>query len=155
MSLLALSLLSAAVSDVRRYMIPNWLVAGVVATFATNLFAEPLNPSDIALHLAAGVIILILGFFLFAKGLFGGGDAKLLAAMALWTGFSDLPRFLAVTTIAGAVLAIAVLLQRRMTSSGAQIDHRLPYGVAIAVGGLDFCIRQTDLMKITSELFAN
>ena len=38
-------------------------------------------------------------------GLFGGGDAKLLAATAVWTGFGAFPQFLFWTALAGGALA--------------------------------------------------
>ena len=53
--------------------------------------------------------MLVLGFALFAAGLFGGGDAKLMAAAALWLGWSTGTSVLVFTALAGGVLAIVYL----------------------------------------------
>jgi prepilin peptidase CpaA len=55
-----------------------------------------------------------VGFVLFAIGMkFGGGDAKLLAALTLWLGFADLPVFLVIMALTGGVVALAVLTLRQ------------------------------------------
>lgn len=139
-------LLLAAFSDGRRYEIPNWLTAGVALTAAVSFLRPSTDLAFLALHLGAALLILIIGFALFAKDLFGGGDVKLLTALALWTGFADLPRLLLVTTLAGGLLALGMLIWRRLRlASGGVIDQRLPYGIAIAAGGIDFCIRQLEI----------
>jgi prepilin peptidase CpaA len=99
------------------------------------------------MHMAAGFALLVLGFGLFAANLVGGGDAKMLAAAGLWIGFELIVPFLIYTTIAGGVLAIAVLAVRKAQSyaqmtgmdafaslAAKKID--LPYGMAIAAGAL-------------------
>ncbi|MDY0883291.1 prepilin peptidase [Dongia soli] len=136
----------AALSDSRSYLIPNWLTAGVALTAAVSFLRLPFDLTFLALHLGAALLILAVGFALFAQDLFGGGDVKLLTALALWTGFADLPRLLLVTTLAGGLLALGILIWRRLRlASGGVIDQRLPYGIAIAAGGIDFCIRQLEI----------
>jgi prepilin peptidase CpaA len=44
----------------------------------------------IGAHLAAGLCVLLLCMVFFFCGWCGGGDAKLLAAIALWFGFDSL-----------------------------------------------------------------
>ena len=93
--------------------------------------------------LGAGAIMLIAGFALFAAGIFGGGDAKLLAASAVWFGWSGLYRYIILVALMGGLLALAVLALRRVASRRAwngpkwlislrSGDHGIPYGVAIA-----------------------
>ena len=86
-------LIAAAASDITRYRIPNIIVYAIVAAFAVGAIFNFAWPA-IVWPLLAGVAMFLLGAGLFALGLFGGGDVKLIAAMALWTGFADLPRFL-------------------------------------------------------------
>jgi prepilin peptidase CpaA len=62
----------------------------------------------------------------------GGGDVKLLAASALWTGSAALLPFLTATALAGGLLAAVFLVFARR--GGRRVA--LPYGVAIAAGGL-------------------
>ena len=78
--------------------------------------------------------------------LVGGGDAKLLAAAALWLGFDQLVPFLAYVTIFGGALALLLLAYRRCPPArlplpdwAARLHAKgegMPYGVAIAAGAL-------------------
>lgn len=163
-------LIVAAASDVARYRIPNTIVYAIVAAFAVGAIFNFAWPA-IVWPVLAGVAMFLLGAGLFALGLFGGGDVKLIAAMALWTGFADLPRFLLIMGAAGGLIGLVLLLKRRrqqpaMASSAAtpvepSATHaavaaaptpqtpaseaprptrksHIPYGVGIAVAGLDF-----------------
>jgi prepilin peptidase CpaA len=166
-------LVAAAVSDIARYRIPNAIVYAIVAAFAVGAafnFAWP----AIVWPVLAGVAMFLLGALLFAFGLFGGGDVKLVAAMALWTGFADLPRFLLIMGAAGGLLGLVLMLKRLRQrpapasalpapteSSEAAVamapasaapaseaamaeaprptrKSHIPYGVGIAIAGLDF-----------------
>jgi prepilin peptidase CpaA len=146
-------MLAAAVSDFRFYRIPNWLSGSVAALFiaAALIFAMPL--ALMGWHLLAGAIVLFVGFCLFAANIIGGGDAKLLAAVALWAGWTELPSLLFYTALAGGALAIVMLLWEVVRShaeltSGASpsamlkraiaLRPDLPYGVAIAFGACAF-----------------
>ena len=161
-------LIAAAASDITRYRIPNIIVYAIVAAFAVGAIFNFAWPA-IVWPVLAGVAMFLLGAGLFALGLFGGGDVKLIAAMALWTGFADLPRFLLIMGAAGGLLGLVLLLKRRRQqpamassaptessaaetalaaaptpetpASGAPRPTRkshIPYGVGIAIAGLDF-----------------
>ena len=77
---------------------------------------------------------------LFAAGLFGGGDAKFYAGMAAYFPLSAGFSLLLYVAIAGGILALGWIVGRRMLGGkfaepkGAYA--KLPYGVAIAAGGL-------------------
>jgi prepilin peptidase CpaA len=83
--------------------------------------------------------------------LFGGGDVKLLAATALWTGLELLPALLLVMGLLGGVVAISlfgvrILLRRIGPSLFARGEatlprlftrgEKIPYGVAIGGAGI-------------------
>ena len=117
------------------------MVTALVLAIATGVAL-----GDIGLHLLFGVAVLAVGFFLFAANIIGGGDAKLLAAAAVWTGFPAFAPFALWTAIAGGVMALALLAARHFIK---QADKRpvfvnrllkpqggVPYGVAIMAGGL-------------------
>lgn len=126
------ALLDAGISDLRAYRIADrdWMV--VVLAFI--VLAAPAWPLPvIAWHVGAALTVFAVGAVLFALGVWGGGDVKLCAALALMTGFSDLSRFVLVMAIVGGVIAAAILLTR-----GRDGDRRVPYGLAIAAGGLDW-----------------
>src|SRR5690242_2681808 len=73
----------AALHDLRFYLIPNRFCAAIAASF--GLFAAGgLPAAEIGAVLAAGIGLFAAGAILFARGLLGGGDVKLLAAVALW-----------------------------------------------------------------------
>lgn len=137
----------AAFSDVTRYRIPNWICLAIIADFIViaayaGAFGT-IEPLTVGVHLGVGAVMLIAGFALFAAGLFGGGDAKLLAASAVWFGWSGLFRYVFLVALLGGLLALAVLGLRRVAPTRAWSGqewliklrsgaHGIPYGVAIA-----------------------
>jgi prepilin peptidase CpaA len=139
-------LIYAACTDIASLTIPNWVSLALAALFVplALIFRMPLN--EIGVHLLFGLALLGVGFFLFQANVIGGGDAKLLAAAAIWTGFPAFLPFIAWTAIAGGVVALALVGARkwvaRSESQPAFVnrlltpDSGVPYGVAIMLGGL-------------------
>ncbi len=138
----------AAISDMMSMTIANRVSIILVAAFAV---AAPLTGMDwqtYAMHFAAGFAVLTVTFALFAAGGIGGGDAKLLSATALYMGFNlHLVEYLVVSSVVGGALTLFVLLFRNSplsTVSGHNIFLRnladpqkgIPYGIALAIGGL-------------------
>ncbi len=143
-------LIYAALSDVRRFLIPNWLSLAIAVFFVIYLVFSA-RPVDWQGGLVSGAAVLGVGFGLNALNLFGGGDVKLLAATALWAGTELILPLLVIMALAGGVLAFTVLIIRYAHSriggqepasnsttetTAAVRGIRLPYGVAIATGGL-------------------
>ncbi|OIQ97908.1 type IV leader peptidase family protein [mine drainage metagenome] len=118
----------AALSDLRSLRIPNRDVLILLAAFAAFALARGLSPAECLRHLTAALLLFGLGALLFSLKLWGGGDAKLLAGVGLWTGFSGLPGLVLITALAGGAVALAVLAGRRGKS--------VPYGIAIAAAAL-------------------
>lgn len=132
--LLVAALADACVSDLREFRINDRDSVAVVLVFAV-LGMNGLAVQDVAWHMAAAVAVFAVGATLFALGVWGGGDVKLCAALALLTGFSGLPRFLLVMAVAGGVVALAVLALRGRSAGG-----QVPYGLAIAAAGIDWAV---------------
>lgn len=141
-------LVDAAVSDLRAFRIANRSSLILLAAFVPAAVATGFEWRDWLIHLGAGLGLLVIGALLFFRGVWGGGDAKLLPAVAVWIGLAGLPRFLVVMALAGGVLAVLALLARRFALGPpgplrrwgerlAEAGH-VPYGVAIAAGGLDW-----------------
>lgn len=127
----------AAWQDLTRLRIPNAASLAIAALFPAFAYSAPTAfPWMMALVIGAGM--LALGVIAFNTGWIGGGDAKLLAATALWAGPERLLDFLFVTAIAGGALGVLALVSARLVgvSIGALGDGKLPYGVAIAAGGI-------------------
>lgn len=138
-------LLYAASSDIARLIIPNWVSIALAAIFPIAALAHGMALSEIGMHVLFGAAILAVGFFLFAANIIGGGDAKLLAAATVWTGFPAFMPFLFWTVVAGGLMAAALLAARQFLKAETSppiVNHLLqkqngiPYGVAIMVGGL-------------------
>jgi prepilin peptidase CpaA len=123
------SLAAAAVGDVKRYRISNNLVGAVVACFVV-LAAAKASWIFVGWSLAAAASAFLVTSLLFAFGLFGGGDTKLTAAMALWTQFADLPRFLLVMTATGGFLGVIWMIRRRRQRNGTSPTERTSTDVA-------------------------
>jgi prepilin peptidase CpaA len=133
------ALLLAAWSDVQSFTIPNRLCAIIAAAYPLALFGLPL--SSWLSGLATGAIALILGALLFGRQWVGGGDVKLASAVALWAGGGFIDEFLLGTSVAGLLLAAALLftpLPRLIGSRQAAVgfSQPMPFGAPIAAGGL-------------------
>lgn len=140
-------LVLAGVSDFYSLRIPNWLTALLAGAF----FAVALifgHHVDWWSHLVAGVAVFAGAAVLFTLGVMGGGDVKLMAATALWTGLGQLLPFLLLTALIGGAFALAILGLRhpivqagflatlRRLPSFAQKNMPIPYGIPIAIAGI-------------------
>lgn len=128
----------AAVGDCLSFRIPNWLNLLIAILFVPAAAVAGLSISVMGLHLACGIAILIGGLLLHGFRLMGGGDAKLLAAGALWLGFGALAPFLMWTALAGGllgvVLGVRILYLKHVRKVPFSTD--IPYGMAIAAGAI-------------------
>lgn len=134
-------LVSAAIVDLRRFIIPDTIVVALLALWPIWVALNGLGPIGYAL--LGGVGMFVLGLTLFAFGLMGGGDVKLMTVLALWAEPSGLLTFLFYTSLAGGFLSIYWLLPlRRLVApmigwaEGQRNNKQIPYGVAISAGGL-------------------
>jgi prepilin peptidase CpaA len=132
---LALLLLLAGIEDARHREIANWkngLIAGLAPVWwiANGL---PLWP-DVALQI--GVALIVFAFFLgaFALRQMGGGDVKLIVALALWLPLQPLIWMLVVMSLVGGALTLLLLIDKWVRRQGKMPE--IPYGVAIAIAGL-------------------
>ncbi len=135
----------ACVTDWRGLRIPNTLSVAIVALFAVAALADPGYAAPLWPHLAAGGVMLLVTFGMFCAGLFGGGDAKLASALALWLGLPGIAPFVFFMGLAGGGLALAALYIKRKKpfvhaspeSWVGQLQrgrNALPYGLAISAG---------------------
>jgi prepilin peptidase CpaA len=145
----------AAYGDVKTLRIPNPLVIAVAVLGLVRLLV--IGDLNIALHtVGASLIVFIAAFLLFWRGFVGGGDAKLIAATALLVGYYNLFGFLVLMSLCGLLVTLAVLVtgfrgwwsQIHVGSPEPQPKARLavPYGVAIAGGGIVTLLFQPSLL---------
>src|ERR1700734_304364 len=80
----------AAVKDLSSFTIPNWISVALALGFAPAALIVGASLPDIGVSLAVGLGVFLLAAGMFALGWIGGGDAKLMAASALWVGLRGL-----------------------------------------------------------------
>jgi prepilin peptidase CpaA len=139
-----------AYGDVRTRRIPNAFV-GAIALLGLVRIIVAWDPIAAAHTLGAGAAVFVATSLLFWRGILGGGDAKLVTAMALLVGSRELLEFLFVMIMCGGVLALAILCKdgfcrwnwhlfsRRKTARSehsvgsvtAPMGSTVPYAVAI------------------------
>ena len=134
-AMLALLLLGGAATDLRSRIISNKLnlAIALLAPFwwwANGLSLYPDIPLQLAI--AAGVFAVFTVFF--ALGMMGGGDVKMLGAIALWMPLQAMSTLIIVMALVGGVVTAATVIHHRMTRRIGQ--PQIPYGVAIALAGL-------------------
>jgi prepilin peptidase CpaA len=161
-------LLWAAVTDFRRYIIPNQASLGALALYPVYVLAAP-HPVAWTTALIVAAVFFAIGFVLYMVRAMGAGDAKLLPVVVLWVGPSQLGTF--VIWLAGATVLLALAIGLRsalaytreevaanaageLAANGASRTMRvlgnfrrvqflklqMPYGVAIAAGGIAVAI---------------
>lgn len=137
------SLIYGGLSDLYRFQIPNWVSVSIAVAFVPAAIIEGWTVTALTLHLGLGIAMLALGLVLFSLRVFGGGDAKLLAATAIWIGWAALPFYLLMVALAGGVLSLFLIVFRRcgLPAPWARIawvqslhseERGVPYGLAIA-----------------------
>ncbi len=137
-------LLAAGWSDVLNLRIPNVIPLAILLLFALELLLggrvqDPLGHLQAMLLALAGLVPL------FALNMLGGGDVKLLAAVALWLGMSKLAALLILVGIAGGAFAIVWLglrwwlrraLPGRVLPRSLQPGAPLPFALPIMIAAL-------------------
>ena len=128
-------LIAAAVTDLRARIISNRLNLAVAALaplwWLANGYA--LWP-DMAVQLLAGAAIFTLFAALFALGMMGGGDVKLLTALALWFPWQAILSLVVLMALLGGVVTLVTVIHHKMTHRLGQPE--IPYGVAISLAAL-------------------
>src|SRR5262249_48846419 len=98
----------AIIIDTCKLTIPNWISIALVAGFFGFAIVGSKDTS-IWQHLLIGSAVLLGSGVLFHLRWMGGGDVKLLSAVALWAGPSQILPLLLLVTLLGAGLALAML----------------------------------------------
>ncbi|MBL8656077.1 MAG: prepilin peptidase [Altererythrobacter sp.] len=116
---LAIALLVAVGTDLARREIDNWLnlaiaLAAPVFWWAGGLELWP----DIAFHVAVALVTFAVAAGLFAIGQMGGGDVKLIAALALWFPPALFLNLLMVMAVVGYVLTMGLGALRVRRAAG-------------------------------------
>ena len=132
---LAIALLIAAFTDIRRRQIDNWLNGAIAAAAPLYWWASGLSLwPGVAWQLGVAAVTLVILAGLFAIRAMGGGDVKLLTALALWIEPLGFLRLLIAMALIGGVLTVVLgawhVARRRHEKLA------VPYGVAISSAAL-------------------
>lgn len=135
LALLAIALLVAAFTDLKSRRIANWLNAAIALTAPVFWWASGMALwPDMALQLGLALATFVALSILFALKAMGGGDVKLLTALALWIVPAHFGKLLIMMALVGGVLTLAFggwhVIRRQRNKIA------IPYGVAIAAAGL-------------------
>ncbi len=132
---LAIALLTAAFTDIRSRQISNWLNAAIALGAPLFWWTSGLEIyPGVALQLAVAIGAFAILAALFAFKMMGGGDVKLLTALALWIEPNWFWKLLVVMALVGGLLTVIVGAWHVMRRQRDRVA--VPYGVAIAMGGL-------------------
>ncbi len=132
---LAILLLWAAVVDIKTRTIANAL--NLTIALMAPLFWWAMGVDfwpDAAIRVGVALAVFLLFALAFQLGAMGGGDVKLAAALALWFAPGDTLFLIVLMSLAGGVLTLIVMIEHRIKKN--QGRPEIPYGVAIAFGGL-------------------
>jgi len=122
----------AAVSDFRRYIIPNQVSLGALALYPVYVLSAP-DPVNWQWALVMAGIFFAVGFVMYVVRAMGAGDAKLMPVVMLWVGAKDFTVFMAVL-IAGS-LALAFVIGVRTALAQMRASEREAGGAAVAISG--------------------
>lgn len=136
----------AGAMDLLTMTIPNRISITLAGLFLIAAPLAGLSLDEFAMSIAAALLVLTIGIGMFAMGWLGGGDAKLLSVAALWVGFDNLLVYFTQVAILGGVLAVLILVYRRLPAGALpgpdwalrlhQQGSGIPYGLAIAGAAL-------------------
>jgi prepilin peptidase CpaA len=147
-----LLLLYVAVIDIATRLIRNEVCLALALLGIANQFANRMHVTE---SLIAATILFLLLIVIYQRRWIGGGDVKLLVALAIGLPLMGVIQLLTITALAGGVLALVHLMMRllpdpKLVPAGSSLVRRvyaverwrnlrhapLPYGVAIACGGI-------------------
>ncbi len=151
----------AAMHDVNRLTIPNWLNLTLAGLFVPAAAISCVPMEIVGGHLMVAALAFMVAFGLFAFNIFGGGDAKMIPAVMLWLGPGAGFTFLFIMALAGGAFALLILSVRRLMPAAAlaglirapfEENAGVPYGVAIAAGVLVAAPASPFLANLLSQI---
>lgn len=127
--------------DLRYLRIPNILVMLLVALFVLRALLQPAM-AVFWPHLGLALGVFGLTFVLFTLRMMGGGDTKILPALALFVPLGFLPQTLLIFAAALIICTLFVMALRRLVKPSAatqwrfMASHKMPMGLPIGLSGL-------------------
>lgn len=144
---LAAASIWAGMMDLTTMKIRNEIVIFLFAAYAALAPLAGFSLGSIGLSFLVALCVMACMFVFFGFGWIGGGDAKLIPAIALWLGADHTLSYVFITAVFGGLLTLVVLLFRKFPLPAVlveipwiarlhSIEKGVPYGVAIAASAL-------------------
>ena len=134
-ALLAIALLYAAVTDLKRRQIDNTLNAAILIGAPVFWWASGMTLwADLAWQLGIAALTFAITATLFAFRAMGGGDVKLLTVLALWFRPEHFFYLVVIMSLLGGLLTIAFAAWHHFRRQRGRVA--IPYGVAISSAAL-------------------
>ena len=134
-AVLGLLLLSAGIEDARVREIANWKNATIALLAPLWWLVIGIEPwPGMAIQIGVALLVLALFCVAFHFGQMGGGDVKLIAALALWMPITALIQLVLIMSTVGGLITLVMLIDHRFRKRSG--NPEIPYGVAIAIAGL-------------------
>ncbi|MES2056834.1 MAG: prepilin peptidase [Pseudomonadota bacterium] len=132
---LALLLVSAGIEDLRHREIADWknITIALLAPLWWWVNGLAIWP-DMATQIGLALIVFTLFYIAFHFGQMGGGDVKMIGALALWFPLVPLASMLIIMSLVGGALTLLLLIEQRVRKKPGSPE--IPYGVAIAIAAL-------------------
>src|SRR3954452_1911550 len=122
-----LLLLYVAMADIATRLIRNEICLVLVVLGIASQFASPMQVAE---SLIAATILLLLLIVIYQRGWIGGGDVKLLVALAVGLPLVGVIELLTITGLAGGVLGLVHLMMRllpppKLAPAGSSLVRRV------------------------------
>ena len=143
-AILASGLIVASGIDFDHLVIPDGLtlggvVAGISLSYLLPELQDRTDPTDAMIRSALSAAIgggILYGLaktasWLLQKEAMGTGDAKLLAALGAFLGWTSLPWILAISSILGTMVGLGILTRRKQ-----KLGVKIPYGPYLAIAAI-------------------
>lgn len=150
-------LLSVFVIDYKKQIIPNRLNLTIFEVGLVFAFLYGLSDVAITFNMLLGMLvgggifllITLVGGIFYGKEAMGFGDVKLMAALGLYFGFSNIIAITLVSFLVGAILSIVLLISRRKKSS-----EYIPFGPFIVLAAfISMYVPFEQIKTILMEIF--
>jgi prepilin peptidase CpaA len=129
---LATALLVAAFTDIKRREIDNWLNAAIALAAPLWWLAMGYGWLDIAFQIGLALLTAIVTILLFVARQMGGGDVKLLTALALWFSPPSFIQLIVMMALIGGGASVAMAFLNMKRVPGEAMRDALAGVVAIA-----------------------
>jgi prepilin peptidase CpaA len=135
LAMLGLILVSAGIEDARKREIANWKNAAIALLAVPWWVANGLALwPEIAVQIGIALAMFAVFAAAFHFGMMGGGDVKMIGALALWFPFQPLLTMLIIMSLAGGAITLLMLIDKWLRRQNARPE--IPYGIAIAIAAL-------------------